>query len=73
MSLLTELVILVGGVSMNMLRRWRWETQRVNNIKNPVAVRYGGVDFPEVNLWSKAGLPESPFRTDSFPMITAPK
>jgi len=26
-----------------------------------------------VNLWNKAGLPASPFRTDNFPMITAPK
>jgi hypothetical protein len=35
MSLLTELVILVGGVSINMSRRWRWKTQRVNNTKTP--------------------------------------
>jgi len=33
MSRQTELVILVGGVSINMSRRWRWETQRVNNNK----------------------------------------
>ena len=33
-SRLTELVILVGGGSINMSRRWRWETQRVNNTKN---------------------------------------
>ena len=38
-----------------------------------VAVRYGRADFPEVNLWNTEGLPASPFRTDSFPMITAPK
>ena len=42
-------------------------------VARPVAVRYGWADFPEVNLWNKAGLPASPFRTDSFPMITAPK
>ncbi len=43
------------------------------DISKPVAVRYGWADFPEVNLWNKDGLPASPFRTDSFPMITAPK
>jgi len=42
-------------------------------VAQPVAVRYGWADFPEVNLWNKAGLPASPFRTDNFPMITAPK
>ena len=39
----------------------------------PVAVRYGWSDFPVVNLFNKEGLPASPFRTDDFPMITAPK
>ena len=39
----------------------------------PVAVRYGWADFPVVNLWNKEGLPASPFRTDDFPMIKAPK
>lgn len=43
------------------------------DVARPVAVRYGWSDYPEVNLWNKAGLPASPFRTDSFPMITAPK
>ncbi len=43
------------------------------DVARPVAVRYGWADFPEVNLWNKDGLPASPFRTDSFPMITAPK
>ncbi|HEY3862280.1 MAG TPA: sialate O-acetylesterase [Verrucomicrobiae bacterium] len=32
----------------------------------PVAVRYGWADYPVVNLWNKAGLPASPFRTDDF-------
>ena len=39
----------------------------------PVAVRYGWSDFPVVNLWNKAGLPATPFRTDDFPMVTATK
>lgn len=42
-------------------------------VSKPVAVRYGWADFPVVNLWNKAGLPATPFRTDDFPMITAPK
>jgi sialate O-acetylesterase len=43
------------------------------SVSQPVAVRYGWADCPVVNLWNKAGLPASPFRTDKFPMITAPK
>jgi len=43
------------------------------DVAQPVAVRYGWADFPVVNLWNKEGLPASPFRTDDFPMITAPK
>lgn len=43
------------------------------DIEKPVAVRYGWADYPVVNLWNKDGLPASPFRTDDFPMITAPK
>jgi sialate O-acetylesterase len=35
-------------------------------IEKPVAVRYGWADYPVVNLWNKAGLPASPFRTDDF-------
>ena len=43
------------------------------SVTEPVAVRYGWADFPVVNLWNKAGLPATPFRTDDFPMITAKK
>jgi sialate O-acetylesterase len=42
-------------------------------VSKPVAVRFGWADYPVVNLWNKEGLPASPFRTDDFPMITAPK
>ncbi len=35
-------------------------------ISDPVAVRYGWANYPVVNLWNKAGLPASPFRTDDF-------
>ncbi|MDD5599547.1 MAG: sialate O-acetylesterase [Victivallaceae bacterium] len=39
------------------------------NIKNPVAVRYGWANNPLVNLYNKAGLPASPFRTDKWKTI----
>jgi sialate O-acetylesterase len=35
-------------------------------VEHPVAVRYGWANYPVVNLWNKAGLPASPFRTDDF-------
>jgi len=44
-----------------------------SQVSEPVAVRYGWSDFPVVNLWNKADLPASPFRTDDFPMVTAKK
>jgi sialate O-acetylesterase len=42
-------------------------------VTKPVAVRYGWADCPVVNLWNKEGLPACPFRTDDFPLTTAPK
>lgn len=42
-------------------------------VSKPEAVRYGWADYPAGNLWNKDGLPASPFRTDDFPMSTAPK
>lgn len=41
-------------------------------VSQPIAVRYGWADCPVVNLWNKDGLPASPFRTDDFPLTTAP-
>ncbi len=43
------------------------------DVAAPVAVRYGWANYPVVNLWNKDGLPATPFRTDDFTMITAPK
>jgi sialate O-acetylesterase len=40
------------------------------SVANPVAVRYGWADNPEVTLYSGAGLPASPFRTDDRPGVT---
>jgi sialate O-acetylesterase len=35
-------------------------------VKEPVAVRYAWVNAPEANLFSGAGLPAAPFRSDSW-------
>jgi len=35
-------------------------------VKTPVAVRYGWANNPDCNLYNKAGLPASPFRTDDW-------
>lgn len=43
------------------------------DVTEPAAVRYGWADHPIVNLFSKDGLPVSPFRTDDWPMVTQPK
>lgn len=42
-------------------------------VEKPIAVRYGWRNCPECNLFNKNGLPASPFRTDDFPLTTAPK
>ncbi len=34
-------------------------------VRNPVAVRYGWTQVPDVNLYNQEGLPASPFRTDA--------
>jgi sialate O-acetylesterase len=41
-----------------------------DKVSEPVAVRYGWADNPVCNLYNKAGLPASPFRTDDWPGIT---
>jgi sialate O-acetylesterase len=38
----------------------------------PKAVRYGWGNYPVVNLYNKAGLPASPFRTDDFELRPPP-
>ncbi len=43
-----------------------------DKVSEPVAVRYGWANNPEdANLYNLEGLPASPFRTDSWPGITA--
>jgi len=41
-------------------------------IAAPTAVRYAWANNPDCNLYNKANLPASPFRTDDWPGITAP-
>ena len=40
-------------------------------VSDPVAVRYAWSNNPAANLYNKAGLPASPFRTDDWPGVTA--
>jgi sialate O-acetylesterase len=60
-------------------RRFVWADARIEGdtvivsspkISKPVAVRYGWADNPIANLYNKAGLPASPFRTDDWPGVT---
>jgi len=41
-----------------------------DGVPDPVAVRYAWADNPVCNMYSGAGLPLTPFRTDDFPGIT---
>lgn len=41
------------------------------DVPKPVAVRFGWKDYATPNLYNKARLPASPFRTDNFKMVTA--
>ena len=61
---------------------WHWAKGKVTSastvevscdqVPKPIAVRYAWADNPVCNLYSKDGLPVTPFRTDDFPMITKP-
>jgi sialate O-acetylesterase len=42
-------------------------------VKDPVAVRYAWANNPVCNLFSKEGLPATPFRSDDWPGITVGK
>jgi sialate O-acetylesterase len=41
-----------------------------DQVSEPVAVRYGWASNPVCNLYSDAGLPLTPFRTDDWPGVT---
>ena len=60
-------------------RRFRWARAIIEQdsvlvwsqeVPRPVAVRYGWASNPVCNLLNSAGLPASPFRTDTWPGIT---
>jgi sialate O-acetylesterase len=61
---------------------WHWANGKLTSgktvevscdqVPHPIAVRYAWADNPVCNLYSKDGLPVTPFRTDDFQMITAP-
>jgi sialate O-acetylesterase len=44
-----------------------------DKVEKPIALRYAWANNPVCNLFSKDGLPVTPFRTDDFEMITKPK
>lgn len=44
-----------------------------DEVKNPVAVRFGWQNVPDDNLFSNDGLPASPFRTDDWQVETQDK
>jgi sialate O-acetylesterase len=44
-----------------------------DSVAEPVAVRYAWADNPVCNMYSAAGLPLTPFRTDGFPGVTVGK
>lgn len=64
-------------------RNWVWADAKITGkdqlevsakgVAKAVAVRYAWADNPVCNLFSIEGLPVTPFRSDDFPMITAPK
>lgn len=60
-------------------KKWVWADAKIDGdtvlvwsdqVPAPIAVRYAWADNPTCNLYSKAGIPASPFRTDDFPGIT---
>jgi sialate O-acetylesterase len=64
-------------------KKWVWATAKITGndklevsaagIAKPIAVRYAWSDNPVCNLFSKDGLPVTPFRSDNFEMTTKPK
>jgi sialate O-acetylesterase len=60
-------------------RKFVWAQARIegdtvvvssDKVAEPIAVRYAWADNPPCSLYNKAGLPASPFRTDSWPGVT---
>ncbi|GIW95383.1 MAG: 9-O-acetylesterase [Pirellulaceae bacterium] len=55
----------IVGQGRNQVEVWS------DQVAEPVAVRYAWADNPVCNLYSAAGLPVTPFRTDDWPGVTA--
>lgn len=63
-------------------KKWVWADAKItapdtiavwsDAVKAPIAVRYAWAENPVCNVYSKIGLPLTPFRTDDFRMITKP-
>ena len=62
--------------------QWHWAEARIDGdsvvvsspaVPQPVAVRYAWADNPEATLQNGEGLPASPFRSDDWPGLTAPR
>ena len=63
--------------------QWHWANAKIegkdkivvwsDEVTEPVAVRYAWADNPVCNVYSKEGLPLTPFRTDDWPGVTADK
>ncbi len=60
-------------------KQWVWANAKIDGdtvlvwsdkVPQPVAVRYAWSNNPTCNLYSRVGLPASPFRTDDFPAST---
>ncbi len=69
---------LTGFAVAGMDRRFYWADAtieydevvlRSSAVAEPVAARYGWSDNPEMSLYSRAGLPAFPFRTDDWPVV----
>ncbi|MBI1375211.1 MAG: sialate O-acetylesterase [Phycisphaera sp.] len=61
-------------------KQWKWAEAKIagkdavtvwsDDVKEPVAVRYGWANNPVVNVYNSVSLPMSPFRTDDWPGVT---
>ncbi len=54
-------------ISSNQVEVWS------DKVQDPVAVRYAWANNPVCNMYSRDGLPMTPFRTDDWPGVTAGK
>ena len=63
-------------------RKFVWADARIDgqtvivsspSVPQPVAARYAWANNPECNLYNRENLPATPFQTDDWPGVTAPK